>query len=292
MHNSLFGHRQRRGALVYKKVAGTNYPVWTCADSYNQASVVLSDGVAQRLKIPMTPIGSQGTTLGTLFENATRTYLEDALALFSSELPHPLTIKAGVPISDYAQFSHLAAIQTLVQGNMQLQAALGGEYLVAPDTLIGFEPWADAALNAQGAGLNNQISTETFSRATTSTLPILHASVSCKWTMRRDRAQNIRLEALNLVRNRKGRLPHVAAVTMECDPDILGSLSLGTGDIDCVYHAALYELRQAADHAAKNLPKPARKNQINWEEKQESLERMVQGSRLRDISDLPLDLMV
>jgi NgoMIV restriction enzyme len=108
--------------------------------------------------------------------------------------------------------------------------------------------------------------------------------------MRRDRAQNTRLEALNLVRNRKGRLPHVAAVTMECDPEILASLCLGTGDIDCVSHAALHELIEAAEDAANTMPPPRRG--ATWPEKLESLRRMVDGSRLRDVSDLPLDLMI
>jgi hypothetical protein len=103
--------------------------------------------------------------------------------------------------------------------------------------------------------------------------------------MRRDRAQNTRLEALNLVRNRKGRLPHVAAVTMECDPEIIGSLCLGTGDIDCVYHGALYELMDAATHAVQTLGS-------GWASAVDSLSRMVDGNRLRDISDLPLDLMI
>ena len=44
-------------------------------------------------------------------------------------------------------------------------------------------------------------------------LPFLHASVSCKWTIRSDRSQNTRTEALNLIRNRKGNLPHIVALT-------------------------------------------------------------------------------
>ena len=73
-------------------------------------------------------------------------------------------------------------------------------------------------------------------------LPLLHASISCKWTLRSDRAQNARSEALNLIRNRKGRLPHIAVVTGEPLPSRLASLALGTGDLDCVYHFALPEL--------------------------------------------------
>ena len=97
--------------------------------------------------------------------------------------------------------------------------------------------------------------------------------------MRSDRAQNTRTEALNLIRNRKGRLPHIVAVTMEPMPSRLASLALGTGDLDCVYHAALYEL-QATVMA---LP---------YEDAQEMLNTLIAGNRLRDISDLPLDLAV
>lgn len=290
MHHTLFGQRQRRGNVVNKTVAGTSYPVVTCADSYNDTSVVLSYGVAHRLGIPMTPNASQGSTLGSLFENVTRDFVTNALDLFAHLHTRRLVVQPGSVISAYAQFAHLGAIQALVQGNPQLQAALGGDYLVDPDILVVFAPASDQDLNAHGAGLTPQLARNSSLRAANSSLPILHGSISCKWTMRRDRAQNTRLEALNLVRNRKGRLPHVAAVTMECDPEILASLCLGTGDIDCVYHAALYELTDAADDAANNLPPPSRG--ATWADKRESLRRMVDGSRLRDISDLPLDLMI
>tara|TARA_Y100001947_G_C10316423_1_gene294050 strand:- start:1139 stop:1303 length:165 start_codon:yes stop_codon:yes gene_type:complete len=54
---------------------------------------------------------------------------------------------------------------------------------------------------------------------------------------------------------------------------------LGTGDIDCVYHIALYELRNALEDQGR-------------EETLELLDTMVEGKRLRDISDLPLDLVI
>lgn len=110
-------------------------------------------------------------------------------------------------------------------------------------------------------------------------LPLLHASISCKWTIRSDRAQNARSEALNLVRNRKGHLPHIMVVSAEPTPSRLASIALGTGDIDCVYHFALYELQATVEalglHDAADL-----------------LAVMVNGKRLKDISDLPLDLAV
>lgn len=74
---------------------------------------------------------------------------------------------------------------------------------------------------------------------------MLHASISAKFTMRSNRAQNSRTEALNLIRNRKGHLLHIVVTTAEPMPNRLASLALGTGDIDCMYHFALNELVRA-----------------------------------------------
>ena len=108
---------------------------------------------------------------------------------------------------------------------------------------------------------------------------IMHASISCKWTMRSDRAQNTRTEALNLVRNRKGRTPCILAVTFEPLPSRLASIALGTGDIDCTYHGALYELLAAAKGSSHS-------------DSLEMLQLLIEGRRLRDISDIPFDLAI
>jgi hypothetical protein len=59
----------------------------------------------------------------------------------------------------------------------------------------------------------------------------------------------------------------------------LASIALGTGDIDCVYHFALSELQETvADEELSDA--------------REMLDIMVSGRRLKDISDLPLDLAI
>ena len=68
-------------------------------------------------------------------------------------------------------------------------------------------------------------------------------------------------------------------VTGEPLPSRLSSLALGTGDIDCVYHFALYELIDAVKDTGA-------------EDSIEILKILVEGKRLRDISDLPLDLEI
>jgi len=59
----------------------------------------------------------------------------------------------------------------------------------------------------------------------------------------------------------------------------LASIALGTGDIDCVYHFALHELKASVVAA-------------NADDAHEMLNIMVDGKRLKDISDLPLDLVI
>ena len=98
--------------------------------------------------------------------------------------------------------------------------------------------------------------------------------------MRSDRSQNSRTEALNLMRDRKGRVPHIMVVTAEPSPSRIASLALGTGDIDCVYHVALYELLEAVRKSSSR----------SRDEAMILLDNMIAGKRLKDISDLPLDL--
>ena len=80
-----------------------------------------------------------------------------------------------------------------------------------------------------------------------------------------------------MTRNRKGRLPHIAAVTAEPLPTCIASLALGTGDLDCVYHFALPELHESI-------------SEIENEDQMDMLLILIEGRRLRDISDLPFDL--
>ena len=159
---------------------------------------------------------------------------------------------------------------------------LGNDYMVAPDIVIYRELCEDSEINLGQDYVDDSISTMADLRKQNGGKPILHASVSAKWTMRSDRAQNSRTEALNLIRNRKGHLPHIIVVTGEPLPSRLASLALGTGDVDCVYHFALYELVDAVHSYGVN----GREDII------ETLDNLIDGKRLKDISDLPLDLCV
>jgi NgoMIV restriction enzyme len=161
----------------------------------------------------------------------------------------------------------------------ELAAALGNDYTITPDVVVIRNLESDESINAPEYIVNEKVSRLAGLRAINGGLPILHASISCKWTIRSDRVQNARSEALNLIRNRKGRLPHIVVVTGEPLPSRLSAIALGTGDIDCVYHFALPELRGAVE-------------ELGHGDSVEALNVMIAGKRLKDISDLPLDLAV
>ncbi|MEI2422248.1 NgoMIV family type II restriction endonuclease, partial [Arthrospira platensis SPKY2] len=105
------------------------------------------------------------------------------------------------------------------------------DYLVTPDIIIARQSLSDGQINASQEILSDAVAHATPLRRTNQSHAILHASISCKWSIRSDRAQNTRTEALNLIRNRKGHTPHIVVVTAEPMPSRLASLALGTGDL-------------------------------------------------------------
>lgn len=225
-----------------------------------------------------------GQTLGKQFEAITMEFLRDTFPQLQNLRPGRWTIlqlgnNNKLKTSDFAQYEHLAYLNALTAENAQLAAALGNDYLVAPDVVVYRDLYEDSEINVENYIVDDDICKMADIRKINGGKPLLHASVSAKYTMRSDRAQNSRTEALNLIRNRKGHLPHIVVVTAEPMPNRLASLALGTGDIDCVYHFALYELIRAV-------------KEVGSEDAVETLETLVQGKRLKDISDLPLDLSV
>ena len=220
-----------------------------------------------------------GQTAGSNFEETCANFIKTCFERTSRLRPGDFFVKKGGLIASFDQYSHLDDLEALAAKFPEMATALGADYLIKPDVVIGRKPETDAAINADQPLVDDSVARLTSLRLVNQGQPILHASVSCKWTLRSDRAQNARSEGLNLVRNRKGRLPHISVVTGEPMPSRIASLALGTGDLDCVYHFALSELVEAM-------------NEIGGDDRIEQLQTMIDGKRLRDIADLPLDLVV
>lgn len=264
-----------------RKDGNKEYPNF--ADSGNNASMKIAWGIIEQFNCEKNYKTVSGQTVGDYFELHTRNYLEKTFSFLQHLRPGKWLYLINSTITDFFQYEHLAHLQRIVNENKMLSSVLGGDYIVKSDIVVGRQPVSDEEVNRDQKIIdkNKKISIYTpllasnFEKA----YPILHASISCKWTIRSDRSQNTRTEALNLIRNRKGNLPHIVAVTAEPLPTRLAALALGTGDLDCVYHFALPELIKSIDN-------------IKNEDQLDMLNMMIDGKRLRDISDLPFDLAI
>ena len=227
-------------SLLGWKSSSTNKLGWdrvpNNADIDNRESLQLSAGILESLSaragqaLPPPP-----PSPGALLEEAVR--IDLARELEARDNSRHWTARRGAPVTDYSQYVHLLHLNQLVVDNPTLSVTIGQDYLIRPDVLIGLEDVP-----------------------TINGLPLLHAAVSCKWTIRSDRVQNIRHENNQMVRHRRGRQPHLVAVTVEPLPSRLAAIARGTGEVDAVYHVAHDEL-DAAVQASNNT-----RQQSAWEE--------------------------
>ena len=275
--NPLFTQERR---IFHKKLldgnilAINNRGVVSNADGSNTRSCNIAKGIADLLHSETVSERLPGQRSGNAFEAICSEFVQSAFEKLQHIRPGDWNVKQvgsrnRLEIARYQQYAHLTALAKAAEENPELAAALGSDYTITPDIIV----------NRNEFLVDENIATYASLRAGNGNMPLLHASISCKWTIRSDRAQNARSEGLNLVRNRKGRLPHIVVVTAEPTPSRISSIALGTGEIDCVYHFALYELEQTL-------------KALEYEDALDLFYIMVNGKRLKDISDLPLDLAV
>jgi hypothetical protein len=268
--------------LIESKVLSLRAGIASNADKASQPSIRLASRIFEQVALSA---GDEiekiaGQTAGVGFESICFEFLKEAFGQLSHVRPGDWLIgrdgvQEGSGLAIFEQYQHLAELAKAAKENRSLRAILGSDYLIKPDVLIARRPLKDEVINANALLVDEVVAKRSPLRSVNSSALLLHATISCKWTMRSDRAQNARTEALNLIKNRKGRVPHIAVVTAEPTPGRLASLAFGTGEIDCVYHFALDELVNAV--AVEGLDDT-------------TLSSMIEGNRLRDISDLPLDL--
>jgi len=183
------------------------------ADVDNAESMRIGAGVLDELAVTRDQVSDVPKDPGGPLEEEVRGHLASALPCL-----HPdrgWMVGRGVIITKFDQYAHLSHVDELVRGHPELRITIGTDYLIKPDVTVALG-----------------------SLCTASGLPPLHAAISCKWTIRSDRVQNIRHECLQMIRHRRGRQPHLVTVTAEPLPSRLASIARGTGEVDAVYHVA------------------------------------------------------
>jgi len=236
------------GILGYRVKAGVTTTTPNCADSDNRPSIKIAHEILSFLGIADGVVGPIDP--GSALE-------QDVMEWLSTELPaiapdRDWRVHRHRLVTNFVQYAHLMRLQGIIDADdtKTLKTEIGGDYMVSPDVTVSL-PVVDAEM--------------------------LHASVSCKWTIRSDRVQNIRHEAVILTRHRRGRQPHIVAVTAEPLPTRIAAIARGTGEVDGVYHVALAALQ--AGTAAHGTT-----------EQRDVLDELVGQHRLFDLTTLPLVL--
>jgi hypothetical protein len=189
-----------------------------CADIDSAQSSVISEALLRFLAIsPGAPPPPKNP--GDQLEILVAEQLQDALPNLDPK--RQWVSSKGKSIEHYEQYRHLKTIDTLVAENPTLRTTLGRDYRIKPDVTVA------------------------LSRQQPTGSPFLHAAISCKWTIRSDRVQNVRHEFNQMSRHRRGRQPHLVTVTAEPLPSRLVSIARGTGEVDAIYHIAFDAMNYA-----------------------------------------------
>lgn len=190
------------------------------ADVDNAESLRLSAGMLEALGIGLDSSTVPPKAPGAPLEHLTA---EDLSRSLPDQAPdRHWDVTRGRLISDFIQYEHLKDLDALVLQQPELRITIGRDYVIRPDVTVAI--------------LDGPASSPTG---------FLHGVVSCKWTIRSDRVQNIRHEYGQLIRHRRGRLPHLVTLTAEPLPSRLASIARGTGEVDATYHLAFDALRES-----------------------------------------------
>lgn len=277
-------------ALLGGKLTVDASGIPSVADKGSDISIGIAKAWLARLGETLVKEKASGQSAGKDFEAAVADFLRSTFLKLGHLRPGIWDVihggnKSMVRISNFQQYHHLLKLAERAKSDPELRAVLGGDYFIEPDVVVVRQAETDERINEPGAVVDGSVATLTPLRAANpSSEPgrFLHATISCKWTIRSDRSQNARSEALNLIRNRNGHVPHIVAITAEPTPKRIASIAQGSSDLDCIYHVALPELREAVAESLEG----------KRSEQGEDLELLIAGKRLRDIADLPLDLAI
>lgn len=123
-----------------------------------------------------------GQTLGKQFEMLTMEFLQATFPNLQNLYPGKWSIlqlgnNNKLKTSDFEQYEHLAYLSALTAENAQLAAALGNDYLVAPDVVVYRELFEDDEINQNQCIVDNDVSKMADIRKVNGGKPLLHASV-------------------------------------------------------------------------------------------------------------------
>ena len=256
-----------------------DYPSF--ADETNSASCEIAWGILIRLKAEDSPQPPSRQSYGSRFAIITATFIEESIQQLRNTRSGNWSYFTRLLSPQFDQSEHKKHSKR-AEGSPDAPPpalAFDDENVLTPDIIVGRKPFTDEKSSCHGmvVAADEQLANPALSRSAHFTNHHLHAIISCKWKVHGNPPHGSYVLPTYRGRNCVGRFPHIVVVTAEPLPTRLAAIALGTGDVDCVYHFALHEMLAAIE-------------EIDNEDQMDMLKIMLEGKRLRDISDLPFDL--
>lgn len=188
-------HRQIGLQIVrFSGTAAKNYPNF--ADSGSRSSISIASRLSDALGFARHLGRLDGQRTGKLFEGLTCWFVSEAFAAIQHLRPGMWDYRSEqTAIHSFVQYQHLKVLDSVVGTNATLAAALGRDYIITPDVVVVRYPVSDDEINKRGLVVDTESSVAKLTQFRAANQldsecrPFLHASISCKWTIRSDRSQ-------------------------------------------------------------------------------------------------------
>lgn len=163
------------------------------ADKSSRLSIAISSKIAETLYAELHE-KQLAQTSGAKFEQVNLEFIANTFPLLQNLRPGKWVVEKlgnrnSIKTSSFVQYEHLSYLGQIIKTDSKLATALGNDYMVAPDIVIYRLPETDEEINNQSLIVDDSAARQAVIRKKYSPMPILHASISAKWTMRSDRAQ-------------------------------------------------------------------------------------------------------
>ncbi|MFY1664557.1 NgoMIV family type II restriction endonuclease [Pseudomonas sp. Pseu.R1] len=158
------------------------------SDRTHSRSVAIAQGVFGRMLTNSTGVPITGCASEHSFESLCAAFIRDTFLKLNHLRPgdwdvHQVSGRRRLEIAKYEQYAHLVALDRAAKADRELAAALGSDYTITPDIVVARALERDASINRHECLVDDSVSTRASLRAAAGGLPLLHASVSCKWTI-------------------------------------------------------------------------------------------------------------
>jgi hypothetical protein len=121
------------------------------ADTGSNISVAIATAILDQLGVARTAAKLPGQTAGADFEEVTATFVRLCFEHLSHLRPGNFFVTKGGGIAQFEQYAHLDELEAIAKSNRAIATALGADYLIKPDIVVGRYPENDAVINFREA---------------------------------------------------------------------------------------------------------------------------------------------